>query len=40
MARKPKVEEKPKVEKNKYICNRCGIEKVEDKFFLAKWSKI
>lgn len=40
MPRKPKIEEKPKVEKAVYTCNRCGKEKTEDKFFLAKWSKV
>lgn len=40
MANKPKVESKVKAEKPSYTCNRCGKDKPEDKFFLAKWSKI
>lgn len=40
MANKPKVASKVKAEKPSYTCNRCGKEKPEDKFFLAKWSKI
>ena len=40
MPRKKTVERKVTTEKPMYICNRCGQEKNEDKFFVAKWSKI
>lgn len=40
MPRKPKVAELPKAEKAVYTCIRCCKEKIEDKFFLAKWSKV
>ena len=40
LPRKKTVERKVTTEKPMYICNRCGKEKAEDKFFLAKWSKV
>lgn len=40
MSRKPKVAEKPKVEKAHYTCLCCIKSKSEDDFFTSKWSKV
>lgn len=31
---------KPKIEKNKYVCQTCGVEKNEDQFYKSKWTKV
>lgn len=37
---KKKVAEKPKVEKAKYTCLCCGVEKSETQFYMNKWSDL
>lgn len=40
IANKSKAMPRPKIEKPKYVCQCCGVEKTEDKFYKSQWTKV